>query len=239
MADEMNRVYTASENSYSSKYHRWIGHLNTSKPIGLLVHLHGDGAFEFNNPTSTWMLGGTNGIVQVAKDRNMLVICPLTPDDKNTTWWHWYGKEENSRWLVSLIEALCGAYNIDRYRIWFTTYSGGSQFLTKYYLPRFSSSIRGGGAIVFGGGNENATTLTPFVDPLQSRFSMHWLTGLLDDGTEPGSDGFNALAAARAGEAWYRQQGFITTLNTPAGQGHDWNGTFGTRVKAILDANMK
>lgn len=30
----------------------------------------------------------------------------------------------------------------------------------------------------------------------------------------------------------------MTTLNSPVGQGHDWNGTFGTRVKAILAANI-
>ncbi|MGW2096088.1 hypothetical protein ACWCOR_27990, partial [Promicromonospora sukumoe] len=119
-ADEMNRWYTATENNFASKYHRWIGHLDTSKPIGLLVHLHGDGAFEFNNPTNPWMLGGPNGIVEVAKAKNMLVICPLTPDDTNVNWWEWSGQEQNTRWLVSLIEALCGAYNIDRQRIWFT-----------------------------------------------------------------------------------------------------------------------
>lgn len=238
MADEMGRPYTASQNNFTSTYHRWAGHLDTAKPIGLLVHLHGDGATEYHTPTATSMLGGPNGIVQVAKDRNMLVVCPLTPDTGNVTWWNWSTSNGNPRWLASLIQALCAEYNIDRRRIWFTAHAGGARFLTQYFLPLRSDSVLGGGAIIFSGGDENAASLNPFADSLKARFSMHWLTGLLDDGTEPGGGSANALAAARRGETWYRGQGFVTTLNTPAGQGRDWSGTYGTRVKAILDANI-
>lgn len=236
--DTPNRGYTATENSYYSTYHRFTAHLNYTQPIGLFVHLHGDGAWEYTNYNDAWSLGGANGIIAKAKAKNMLVIVPLSPDDTNKTWWHWSDPGENDVWLDSLIRANMSAYNIDKNRIWFSTFSGGSQFLTKYYLPRYANTINGGGAVIFGGGNKIDTTLTPFNENFKNMFKMHWNTGMLDDGTEPGSDGFNGLAAARAGEQWYREQGIVTKLFTPEGQGHEWTNTFGARVGDVLNAYL-
>ena len=231
--------YSAS-NAYSSKYHLFAAGLDWTKPVGLLVHFHGDGAFEYNNPTNAWMLGGTNGMIAHAKARNMILLVPLTPDDAvgRFTWWTWYGKEENPRYARDLIAYILGRYKIDKKRIWLSGYSGGSQFITRYLLPHFGVDlgIVGGGFICFGGGQAPAASFSPYNPAFKAAWHCRWVVGALDDGTESGSDGFNAIAAANAGAAWYAGQGFVTEVTQLAGKGHDLNGLYGPHTAAEIDA---
>ncbi|WP_415395208.1 hypothetical protein ACMTN4_07510 [Rhodococcus globerulus] len=231
--------YSSPTNSYSSKYHLYAAGLDWTKPVGLMVHFHGDGAFEYNNPTSSWMLGGANGMIAQAKARNMLLLVPLTPDDAvgRFTWWAWYGKEENPRYAKDLIAYILGRYKIDKKRIWLSGYSGGSQFITRYLLPHFGVDlgIVGGGFICFGGGQAPAASFEPYNPAFKAAWHCRWVVGALDDGTGSG-DGFNAIAASNVGAAWYSGQGFTTEVTQLAGLGHDLDGLYGPHTGAEIDA---
>ena len=236
---DVTGVNYAASNGYSSKYHLYAAGLDWTKPVGLMVHFHGDGAFEYNNPTSTWMLGGANGLIAQAKARNMILLVPLTPDDAvgRFTWWAWYGKEENPRYARDLIAYILGRYKIDRKQIWLSGYSGGSQFITRYLLPHFGVDlgIVGGGFIAFAGGQAPAASFAPYNPSFKGEWHCRWVVGALDDGTGS-SDGFNAIAAANAGAAWYAGQGFSTEVTQLAGLGHDLNGLYGPHTGAEIDA---
>ena len=236
---DVTAVNYAASNGYSSKYHLYAAGLDWMKPVGLLIHFHGDGAFEYNNPTSSWMLGGANGLIAQAKARNMILLVPLTPDDAvgRFTWWAWYGKEENPRYARDLIAYILGRYKIDKKRIWLSGYSGGSQFITRYLLPHFGVDlgIVGGGFICFAGGQAPAESFAPYNPSFKAAWHCRWVVGALDDGTGSG-DGFNAIAASNVGAAWYSGQGFATEVTQLAGLGHDLNGLYGPHTGAQIDA---
>jgi hypothetical protein len=240
LTDTTNIGFSAT-NAYSSTYHLYAAGLDWSKPVGLIAHFHGDEAFEYSNPTSAWMLGGANGLIAKAKAHNMILLVPLTPDDETVngiTWWKWYGKEENPRYARDLIGHILGRYKIDLKRIWLSGYSGGSQFITRYLLPHFGAelNIAGGGFIVFGGGQAPASTFAPYNPAFKANWHCRWVDGALDDGSGSG-DGFNAIAAAQAGKAWYESQGFATELTLIPGLGHDLDGLYGGYVDSEILAH--
>ncbi|MDV8066377.1 hypothetical protein R4P64_07660 [Rhodococcus sp. IEGM 1366] len=236
---DVTAISFTATNGYASKYHLYAAGLDWSKPVGLVVHFHGDGAFEYTNPTSAWSLGGASGLIAQAKARNMVLVVPLTPDDAvgRLTWWEWYGKEENPRYAKDLIAYLMGRYNLDRKKIWLSGFSGGSQFITRYLLPHFGVElgILGGGFIVFGGGGAPATSFAPYDPTFKSGWHCRWVAGANDNGSEPG-DGFNAIEAANAGAAWYAAQGFATEVTLIPGKGHDLDGLYGPNLGAEIDA---
>ncbi|MDV6271715.1 hypothetical protein [Rhodococcus globerulus] len=203
------------------------------------MHFHSDGAFEYNNPTSVWMLGGPSGILAQAKARNMIVLVPLTPDDApgRFTWWSWFGREENPRYAKDLISYIMGRYKIDRKQIWFSGNGGGAQFVTRYMLPHFGADlgIVGGGFIVFDGGQAPAASFAPYNPPFKSAWHCRWVVGALADGIV-GGDGYDAIAAANAGATWFSAQGFATQVSLVAGEGHDLDGWFGPYFGAEVDS---
>lgn len=237
LTNALNVGFSAT-NTYSSTYHRYVEGLDWTKPVGLMVHFHGDGAFEYNNPTSDWMLGGTRGLIAKAKSMNMILIVALTPDDAvgRFTWWQWYGKEENPRYAKDLIAFILSKYNIDKKRIWFTGSSGGSQFITRYLLPHFGVElgIVGGGFVVFGGGQAPASSFAPYNPSFKANWHCQWVVGELDDGSDE-VDGFNALVAASAGKSWYSTQGFSTDITYVAGLRHDLAALQGRYVESTYN----
>ncbi len=228
--DRTNVSFTAS-NGLTSKYHVYAAGLPRTAPVGLLLQFHGDGAYEFNNPTSSYSLGGTSGIVAQARRHGMITVPVLTPDTVGSVTW-WESGSQNADFVRDLLRYLFTQYDVDTGRIWLVGYSGGAQFVTQFFLPKYSSLIGGGGAVVFGGGGVPRVTVQPFAAGLVGAFPMHWYTGLLDDGR---GGTYNALADARAGSAWYANRGFRTSLATPSGVGHALSGRFGAVVGAQLD----
>jgi len=227
-SDLMNQSFTAS-NGLSSRYHIFAAGVPRTHAVGLVMQFHGDGAYEFKNPTSSWSLGGPSGIVAQAKARGMLTIAALSPDKVGSVTW-WEQGNANADYARDLIKAAAfSKYDIDTNNIWLVGYSGGAQFITQFFLPKYSSMIHGGGSIVFGGGGVPRVTVSPFSAALKTRFHMHWYTGLDDNG----ANGYNALRDARAGSAYYKGKGFPETLESPAGINHD-NINFGKVVGGQL-----
>jgi len=215
-SDLKRQSFTAS-NGLTSQYHIFGAGVPASRPVGLLVQFHGDGAYEFDNPDSSYALGGSSGIVAKAKAHGLLAIAALSPDKKGSVTW-WESGAANADYARDLIQRVAfDRYNIDTDNIWLVGYSGGSQFVTQFFLPKHSSMVKGGGSVVFGGGGVPRVTAQPFSSPLVSNFDMHWYTGLSDDG---GGGSYNALRDARAGSAYYAGRGFTTSIETPEGVGH-------------------
>jgi hypothetical protein len=225
MVDRTNVAFSAG--GLSSQYHVYAGGLDVTQPLGLLLQFHGDGAYEFLHPSSSYSLGGSNGIVAKAREHNLITVPVLSPDKVGSVTW-WESGSENADYVEALLAHLRSEYPAIRSdRIWLVGYSGGAQFITQFYLPKHSDTIAGGGSVVFGGGGSPRVVVKPFASALKSAFPMHWYTGLADDGS---GGSYNALRDARAGSAFYRDRGFVVDLETPSGVGHGLSGRFGPIV---------
>ncbi len=233
LADVTFQSFTAS-NGLRSQFHIYAAQIDPRKPVGLMIQFHGDGAYEFNNPNSTYFLGGPLGLRAEAAKRNMVLLVARTPDVEGSITW-WESGVANADYARDLIQSQAlDRYDIDTTRVWLVGYSGGAQFVTKFLLPKYSAMFGGGGAVIFGGGGRPSITVTPFAPSFVSRFPMHWYTGALDDGTCAGHT-YNALGDAQGGSAYYGGLGFTATLETPAGMCHGLSGRAGEVVGAQLD----
>lgn len=197
---------------------------------GLLVWLHGDGHYEYDNPDSPEYLGGPDGIRAVAESRNMRLIVPLTPA-VDGTWWR--AGAVNAGWLGDLV---------DRERrgsgtVHLAGFSGGAEEITRYVLPMLGShGVTDGSAVLFSGGGAPLDGFTAPKSSVPGNFPLTWLVGEHDDGT--GDDGFDALTASRRGADYYAGQGWQTRRETVAGRSHllrtDDAGLYGSLLGSTL-----
>lgn len=231
--DRRNVAFRAKDGT-RSRYHVYANGL-TQRPKGLILQFHGDKAYEFLHPEDPYCFGGPDGMAAQATRRGYLLVAVLTPDTVGTRTW-WEDGERNARFARDLLAHLLKAYPVDRTNVWLVGYSGGSQFITKHYLPRYSSTIKGGGAVLFAGGGPPEIGAQPFARSLRRHFPMYWYTGAAD--TAANSEyGWDALAAARYGKAYYADRGFTVASRWPTGVGHhDVAGRFGRVVGQRLDS---
>lgn len=212
-----------------STYHLFTS--SVSGPVkGLVVYLDGDGMFGHNNPGSTWALGGGKGIVAQAGARGYATLSVRTPDSSGT---FWRNGAKNAAYVTSLIKQVRKETGASA--TWLVGFSGGSQLITQFLLPAHSADFTSGGAVITGGGGSPRSVPTPFAAESKANFPLHWYTGSLDDGRNT-SDGYNALADAKRGSAYYAAAGFTTSREEPAGLDHNALGTrFGTAMAAQID----
>lgn len=219
----------------SSSYHRYAAHLQGDGPYPLVIHLHGDGAYEYENP-NTWT---SPQYMDIARSINGLGIIPLTPDISSgfQRWWEGY---EPTYWLVDLIAELKRTYNIDENRMFISGFSGGAVVTTVNLVADWPEIFAGGGAMMLGGGGAY-TTGTPVPAGLQDQFLMRWHVGDSDEGyNDDGSiadDGYDAISAAQAGELKYRQDGWNTAIELiPGGTDHLESEPMGpSRLQSLID----
>lgn len=228
--DRLNQSFTA-RNGLTSQHHIYAAGIPQGKAAGLLLQFHGDGAYEFQNPNSSYSLGGSEGIVSQARKRGYITVPVLAPDRSGSVTW-WESGSANADYVADLVNSLKGQYNIESEDIWLVGFSGGAQFITQFYLPRHANQIDGGGSVVFGGGGSPRVTANAFAPDLVKDFPMHWYTGAND------TVGFDALGAARAGANWYSGRDFKTNLESPAGVDHNLSGRFGPVVARHLDDHV-
>lgn len=216
-ADQLNTPHTDPAGT-TSTYHLFTDAAG-SQPAGLVVYFDGDGQYGHKNPTSTWALGGRNGLVAQAAARRLATLSIRTPDRVGSeTWW------ENGRVNIGKTRRGLG---VDR--VWVVGYSGGSQLITKWLTPLHGSTLGRGGAVITGGGGAPSVTAS-FPEGFPEGFPMTWHTGTAD------TRGYNAYADARRGADWYSQRGFTVTREWPAGVDHDdLGGRFGSIFAAAYD----
>jgi poly(3-hydroxybutyrate) depolymerase len=231
--DATSQTFRSPSTGKVGKYHLWASGLDTSKPVGLMLQFHGDGAFEFDNPNSSYSLGGAKGIREEARRHNMILVALRSPDSGTAVWWR--GGAKKADYVKDLVEQVVYArHDVAKDRSWLVGYSGGAEFITRYLLPKHSSLFGGGGAVLFGGGGEPVVGGPSFGSAFTGAFPMHWYTGARDDGTCADSD-YDALGDANEGSRFYRGKGFPVTLEKPAGLCHDLSGRFGPVTGKRLD----
>lgn len=229
----LKATYTDSAGT-TSTYHLYTSGLPGGVAKGLVVYLDGDGMYGHDNPSSTWALGGSRGVVESARARGYATLSIRTPDRTGTPTF-WENGRVNAAYVASLIAKT--SRDLGTSSTWLVGYSGGAQLITQFLVPAHAAGLGAGGAVIAGGGGTPRVTPTAFDPAQQARFPMHWYTGSRDDGTTA-SDGYNALTDAKKGSAWYADRGFRVSRAEPAGLDHDDLGTrFGTVLAGQLDAN--
>lgn len=222
-------TYTNSAGT-TSRYHLYAGGLDWSKDVGLLVYTDGSAEYGLKNPTSTYLLAGSNGLVAVAKRLNMVLLTPLAPgtgcpDGDGTCWYQssgGYSTEGKTRWSADLVKHVHGLYNIDRSRTVFGGYSSGAQWTTEFFGPAHAAGLVSDGvavAISYGG----APILTPrFTEDFKAKVPFVWDVGE-DDYAWYGGGRYGV----KAGHDWYQANGFTTQLHVIPNLGHGRSGQFG------------
>lgn len=193
------------------RYHFFTRGIDYSKPVGLLVRLHGDGGYEFSYPNNL-----PNCLASVAASYNMIMLAPESPvtdpDDTELTWWK--DLPTKRKWVSALVkEKLSRIENVDRTNIWWMGYSGGAEFLSYGLLNHRTNLITGGTIMVGGGGAPTEAQLRDLDDLERMHIPHHWVVGINDDGSDPKTP-FNARRAAIKGEDFYRTHGFTETTRT-------------------------
>lgn len=235
-ADIKNLSFTDTS-GYTSQYHVWSSHIDTGKPIGMLFHMHGDMAWEFNNPESDLYIGGANGIHAQAVKRNMVLVVPKAPDQEgDVTWWEDYTIIIN--WTYRFVPKMLNDFHVDRSRVWFSGFSGGAEYISYYGLPYVfrQSGITGGGAVIIGGGGSPQSYLPslPKSTNIPGPFPLTWYVGEFDDGTNA-YDNFDALEASRRGELYYRNNGWDTERIIIPGYEHTIHRKYGEVIDEAMN----
>lgn len=215
--DTLNTAFTGG--GQTSQYHAWA----TGVPqtgAGLVVWLHGDAAYEHNNPDSTYVFGGEGGVRAAGRNAGCVVVSALAPDTSGTVTW-WEGGTGDSAYLAALLEHLCTTYGVPRSRIALCGFSGGAQQITQFFMDAYPDWLQpGSGTIVFGGG-EAPDGAPVYTTATKTGVWMHWAAGELDTAANA-TDGFDGRGAAEYGEQWFRGQGFAhTSIEIVPGQYHE------------------
>lgn len=152
---------THSAAGQTSTYHVWANGLRAG--AGLLIWLHGDGAWEHTNHTNPYVFGGPAGVVAQARARGYITVSALTPaTDK--TWWNLGLSRAN--YLLVLLDHLRRGYAVNPGRVILAGYSGGAQQIMQYWMNRYAEALAGGGGLIaFGGrhqtGHDHAILPSP------------------------------------------------------------------------------
>ena len=124
---------------------------------GLVVYLDGDGQqlhdqdHDGDNPNFPGGLAGPGSIVEAALARGHDVLSVHTPS-ADGMWWH---TDHNAKitYLNELLQHVRTTYGANTAALWLVGYSGGSEFITRYFFPHRANDIETGGFLVFGGGD--------------------------------------------------------------------------------------
>ena len=210
-------TFTAS-NGKTSKYHIYADNIDPTKPISVIIRLHGDGGTnsvkEFDNPENLLDLVADDA----SELANTVVLAPLAPDTEGAITW-WEERTTNAVWLTELIkEKLLVHPGISQNDLYYTGYSGGGEFLTYLYIYEYPEMVTGAVLNVAGGGgygiSSDLNKSTPKLD-----LPIRWKVGSIDNGS--GSyDGYDALSSTQSGYEAYRQRGF-TNIQRDVLPGHD------------------
>ncbi|MGD6979877.1 MULTISPECIES: hypothetical protein [Citricoccus] len=210
------RSLSYSNGAVSSQYHLYADHLKGSKPHGIIIHLHGDGGFEYNQPQWSTI----PAYEKLAVKHNLMLVVPRTPDQATKTWWR---KDTSGKYAADLLRNLGKKYNLDKNRVYWTGYSGGADTVARQVVNSHSAGWTGGAAVMVGGGGiyGQSKPLRPISSALKKNFEMHWVAGADDTPAAGGASGsYDAVGAAKLGRAFYKGQGLKTQLLIKPGMDH-------------------
>lgn len=210
------RSLTYGNGAVGSQYHLYADHLDGATPHGIMIHLHGDGGFEYDRPEWSTVPAYT----ELARKHRLMLVVPRTPDTATTTWWR---RDSSGQYAADLLSHLGKRYNLDLNRVYWTGYSGGADTVARHMVNSHSAGWTGGGAVIVAGGGiyGQRAPLRPISASLMKNFQMHWVVGADDTPSAGGSSGsFDAVGAARLGHAFYSGLGMKTSLTVKPGMDH-------------------
>lgn len=210
------QALTFSNGTVSSQYHLYAGHLNGTRPHGIVIHLHGDGGFEYREPQ--WST--VPAYEKLAERHGLMLVVPGTPDQGTNTWWR---KDSSGKYAADLLKDLGKKYDLDLNQVYWTGYSGGADTVARHMMNSHSAGWTGGAAVLVAGGGiyGQKAPLRPISSALMKNYEMHWVVGADDTPSRGGASGnFDAVHAARLGSAFYSGQGMETSLTIKPGMDH-------------------
>lgn len=245
LVDSVRQLTFTDSRGQTSGYSIWAGHIDPDEPVGMLVHLHGDGGYEYKNDPDSWYLTGPSGILTLAQARNMILVIPFTPDREigeinAETWWE--DIVPHVGWAMELTQKVLDTYSVDLGKVWFSGFSGGAEAISHQVIPHHLDSLgahAGGFVILGGGGSPYAVTPTVISSSLKARFPITWVVGE-NDRPEFAYDEYDGRGVAEAGEAAYRAYGWVTDIVIVPGKQHllvdGSQGLYGHYIGQAMDA---
>lgn len=200
----------------TSTYHVSTRGVDFTCPWGVMFWFEGDQ--EGHPRTSIADSTRLGDLARVAARANLVLVAPDTPDTSEpmrATWWEDY--QGNGTWFRALAASLVGTWHADPADLWFTGYSGGAEFITSEVLARHQQWIRGGGAVMIGGGETSGV----HDDPSRAVRGMPltWFVGS-EDG-EVDSEEWSPMDVAPDAQQVYSRAGFTdASLQVVPGVGH-------------------
>ena len=195
----------------TSEYHVYAKGIDWSKRVGAVFYFDGDHKTKKNsrihNPGHRDMLK----MAEHANWRNMILVGAISTDkktsDEGMTWWE--DIDRNGNWFRALAQHLIKTHGLDATRLWFCGYSGGAEFITYEVFADRQSWIKGGGAVMIGGGGCYGMDTSPAAAFKQ--IPMRWVVGNRDQVGATSPPTWSATAAAAEGQGAYRRAGFTKT----------------------------
>ena len=245
LVDSVRQLTFTDSRGQTSGYSIWAAHIDPDEPVGMLVHLHGDGGYEYKNDPDSWYLTGPTGILTLAQARNMILVIPFTPDREideinSETWWE--DIVPHVGWAMELTREILDTYSVDMGRLWFSGFSGGAEAISHQVIPHHLAELgahAGGFVILGGGGPPYQVTSTVISSPLKARFPITWVAGE-NDRPEHAYDTYDGRGVAEAGEAAYRVYGWTTDIVIVPGKQHllvdGSQGLYGLYIGQAMDA---
>ncbi|MFK7872666.1 MAG: hypothetical protein AB8C84_05770 [Oligoflexales bacterium] len=157
----MNEVSFDSSNNLSSTYKINAPEDVSQKVYGLHIHLHGDGG------------GGYTDFPNVETRYNLIGVTVRSPNQGTS----WNRDGQNfALYVDELIQnELLKKYNIDLDRIYFSTVSGGSYFMTGAFIPLYGAKYKTGGAFMMCGGRAPQFDFSsPDGESFLKTYRLHW-----------------------------------------------------------------
>ncbi len=229
-----------SNGTYTSRYHLYAAGLDWTKPVGALIYADGSGEYGLKNPSSTYLLAGTNGLVNVAKRNNMVLITPFAPNtacaDGGGSCWYQGDSVGYTKWAESLVQDIYTKYPIDKSRVAMGGYSSGAQLAARYWTPSGAAqrTMNDGVIVSISCGGNPAMTETTYTTAFKANVHMNWNTGDQDD-----SCPHTATWSTNGGYTHYTNLGFNTSRDILPGVTHNRSGQFGNIVEAQIKEHVK
>ncbi len=226
--DQPRRSFRAG-NGQTGQYLVYAGGIDPTRPVGLVVYVDGTGEYGVDNPSSSYALGGSSGLVATGKARNAITLAVESPN-QSCECWHTGDTTAYADFLAQLIEEQLASYPVTD--VWLAGFSSGAQEITRFLVPRHPELMRlGGGWVVFGGGGPPADGGAAVTAARMGGVRGHWYTGTADTAVP-----LTASWGAQAGERFYAGRGVVASHEWPAGVGHGLDGQLGRTVGQVIDA---
>ena len=190
-----------------SQYHLFADNIDWSKPVNVIVRLHGDGGTNSVQEFDDYQNGLLSAVAPDAAQKNSIILAPKSPDRTGAITW-WEESQRNDEWLTALIkDKLLNNPSIDKSRFYWTGYSGGGEFLSYHYIAQHPELMTGGVLFCAGGGSSSEKEALVASSSVKRDLPLSWRVGSLDDGTHA-YDGYDALSSTSWGYEAYKRQGF-------------------------------